>query len=229
MKVKYVCLFDVTKFPFDSQNCSIIMKINQLKNKRMTLIQNKDVIYNGKTVVDQFSIGKMQSMVRNTDESTEFIILIKMDRIFTTQFLNTFFPTFILWLFGYSTLFIDPAGDGFNNRFMGAGTALLVIATLLNAIKIDLPKTAYMKFIDVWFLWHMVSIFAIIAFHIVLDRIRKHIATDQVVSLTKEYDNLGSHNDEIMKPIHKINTAATFIFPTLSALFYGIYFYIKIN
>ena len=229
MKVKYVCPFDVTKFPFDSQNCSIIMKIDQLKNKRMTLIQGKDVIYNGKTVVDQFSIAKMQSMVRNTDESNEFIILIKMDRIFTTQFLNTFFPTFILWLFGYSTLFIAPAGDGFNNRFMGAGTALLVIATLLNAIKIDLPKTAYMKFIDVWFLWHMVSIFAIIVFHIILDRIRIHILTDQVVSLTKECDDSWSHNDKRMKPIHKMNTAAAVIFPTLSALFYGIYFYIKID
>ena len=75
----------------------------------------------------------------------------------------------------------------------------------------------------------MVSIFAIIVFHIILDRIRKHILTDQVVTLSKEYDDLGSHNDERMKPIHKINTAAAFIFPTLSALFYGIYFYMKID
>merc|ERR1712077_38920 len=96
-----------------------------------------------------------------------------MSRIFINQLLVNFIPTFLLWSFGYSTLFIDIENS--SDRFMGAGTALLVIATLLNAINADMPKTSYLKLIDVWFLWHIFNTFAIIASHIVLDRMRKQL------------------------------------------------------
>ena len=100
-----------------------------------------------------------------------------MSRMFTHQLTITFVPTFILWLFGYITLFIEPHGEGFSDRFIGAGTALLVIATLLNAINSDLPKTSYMKYIDFWFVWHVISIFSMIAYHIVLNRCRQYFET----------------------------------------------------
>ena len=52
---------------------------------------------------------------------------------------------------------------------MGAATALLVIVTLLNAINGDLPQTSYMKFMDIWFMWHILNIFAMIIHHIIID------------------------------------------------------------
>ena len=89
------------------------------------------------------------------------------------QMLNTFLPILLLWALGYSTLFIGTRN--FSDRFMGTVTALLVLVSLLSSVNEDLPKTSYMKLIDLWFLWHITSLLVIIIFHIILDRMRKRL------------------------------------------------------
>ena len=160
------------------------------------------------------------------------MVIISMSRIPTNQFLNTFFPTVILWLFGYSTLFIEPNENGFDNRFMGSGTSLLVIATLINAVKSDLPKTAYTKFIDIWFLWHVLSVFTIIIYHIVLDRIRKNLEgknenEDEVFEY--QQDDKYALDAQISTKVKRINNALSILFPTLNGIFYIVYFYLKLT
>ena len=189
------------------------------------------VLYSGEAIIDQYAIGKISSFVTSINDSARFNIVMPMKRIPTNQFLSTFFPSVILWLFGYSTLFIEPTEQGFENRFMGSGTALLVIATLINAVKSDLPKTSYMKFIDIWFLWHVVSVFAIIVYHIVLERMRSYLekateAENQVLHF-KEDDTayckiLG------VKSINNINKAMIYVFPILTVSFYVVYFCVKL-
>lgn len=163
MIAKYNCEFDSKKFPFDEHDCSIILRMDRRKDEPIVFSNDGAILYDGKNVVGQFLIGKMSTEVRNTNESTRNILTIHMIRLYANQITITFVPTLVLWLFGYITLFIEPNEDGFSDRFVGAGTALLVIVTLLNAIHADLPKTSYMKYIDVWFLWHVISVFLMIA------------------------------------------------------------------
>jgi len=227
MKITHHCIFRVKTFPFDKQHCYLPMMIKQRKNKPITFLNSTSVYYNNAPIIGQFSIGKMLAKIDNTNQSTKYIVIIPMTRIFTNQLLTTFIPTFILWLFGYATLFIVPDEDGFANRFMGAGTALLVIATLLNAINADLPKTSYMKYIDLWFVWHVVSIFAMIVYHIILDRIRTHYeskADDKVVSF-KITDDIASLDKNGWKRVNRINDILSIVFPTINGVFYAIYFY----
>ena len=155
-----------------------------------------------------------------------------MSRIATNQFLNTFCPTVILWSFVYSTLFINPNENGFNNRFMGSGTALLVIAFLINTAKGDLPKTAYMKLIDIWFLWHILSSLMIIIYHIVLDRIRENLENhtrmgDDVVEYQEDGGNALAIKNK--KRIRNINNVLAVLFPTLNCIFYIVYFNTCLN
>ena len=154
-----------------------------------------------------------------------------MSRNPINQFLNTFFPTVILWSFGYSTLFIHPDENGFNNRFMGSGTALLVISTLINAVKSDLPKTSYTKFIDIWFLWHVLSVFIIIVYHIVLDRIRKNLDDQKRMEDDvdeHEVDNGNATIGSISIKIEQINKGIIILFPSLNGIFYIVYFYLNL-
>ena len=128
-------------------------------------------------------------------------------------------------------LSIEPNENGFDNRFMGSGTSLLVIATLINAVKSDLPKTSYTKFIDVWFLWHVISVFIIIVYHIILDRIRRHLENkgeheDAVVALEKDdKKTLQSANNKMIK---NINKPLIILFPTLNGIFYVVYLCLKL-
>ena len=155
-----------------------------------------------------------------------------MSRLSMNQIINTFFPTLILWFFGYSTLFIDPGEHNFNNRFMGAGTSLLVVVTLLNAVKGDLPKTAYIKLIDIWFLWHVVSILTIIVYHIILHRIRMHLIPQTNVDadyFDEQHNDVGDLTEVSKNKIRNINNALTLSYPILHLLFYMCYIYIKLN
>ena len=232
MKTKYGCTFDVRRFPLDVHKCRLIMKINQRKHYKTRFIDNGNIKYIGDTIIDQFRFGQIHSEVLNSNESTKLIVIMSMSRIPINQFLNTFFPTVILWLFGYSTLFIEPNENGFDNRFMGSGTSLLVIATLINAVKSDLPKTAYTKFIDIWFLWHVLSVFTIIIYHIVLDRIRKNLeGKNENVDEVFEYqqDNKYALDAQISTKVKRINKALSIFFPTLNGIFYIVYFYLKLT
>ena len=217
MKINYNCLFNVQKFPFDGQNCYFIMKIIRSRETTISFVDDGYILYDGSSIVDQFTIGKMNSEIKNTNESTKYIIVIPMNRIFTNQLLTTFIPTCILWLFGYATLFIDTENP--SDRFMGAGTALLVTATLLNAISGDLPKTSYMKFIDLWFVWHVVSIFAMIIYHIILNSTRKYFEKSITDSLPFQATRYATS-----RKVTKINNIFIIVFPILNSLFYGIYF-----
>ena len=153
-----------------------------------------------------------------------------MIRIFYNQLLSTFVPTFLLWLFGYSTLFINIENS--SDRFMGAATALLVVATLLNVINQDLPQTSYMKLLDIWFMWHMLNIFAIITHHIIIDRMRKRfesVCNDEVrLVQPDDNENLGKKDDGSNR-ISGINQTVIMVLPLLNGIFYGIYFYFTLN
>ena len=209
MKAKYNCEFDSKKFPFDEHNCDIILRLEQTKNKRIHFMDDGQVLYDGKSIVGQFLIGQMSTEVKSTNDSSRNLVAIHVIRIYANQITVTFVPTLVLWLFGYSTLFIEPNEDGFSDRFIGAGTALLVIVTLLNAINIDLPKTSYMKYIDLWFMWHLISVFLMIAYHIVLNRLRSYFNTKNINK---------------WKMISRINSILIFAFPFVNGIFYAIYF-----
>jgi hypothetical protein len=246
MKIKYNCIFDVKKFPFDTENCSVIMKVdqrNEIKGPKETISFADEgyVIYNGPSNVGQFLIGQMSSEVKNTNNATRYIVIIPFNRLFTNQLLTTFVPTLILWLFGYSTLFIDI--DDTTDRFMGAGTALLVLTTLLNAVTRDLPNTSYMKYVDVWFLWHLISTFAMIAYHICLGRLQKYgkYVNDNQVSPAESIDleddeklptkmkqkvTKTCYNTSGIKHINKIFVVAV---PILNTIFYVMYFYLTLH
>ena len=159
-----------------------------------------------------------------------YIIIIPFKRIYTNQVLTAFIPTLILWLYGYSTLYIDP--DRHIDRFMGAGTALLVVATLRSAINSDLPKTSYMKYIDLWLVWHVISIFLMISYHIFLGRVQKYYQTrhmDEVEGKEDEEEGKKRVKMTDKEKITRIDNNFIITFPLLNSLFYGVYFYVTLT
>lgn len=229
-KIQYNCIFHVKKFPFDEEECQFLMLIRQHKGTALQFVADEATVYNGPSIVHQFLVGPIHSWINNTDRDTKLTFVIPLTRIFTNQLLATFIPTFLLWLFGYSTLFISIENS--SDRFMGAGTVLLVITMLLNAINDDLPKTSYIKLMDIWFMWHILNIFAIITYHVVIDRMRKHLEKvdeDTVRQFQAADDENAVERNNATDKINWINQIVTIVFPFLNGTFYGIYFYLTLN
>ena len=114
---------------------------------------------------------------------------------------------------------------------MGASTALLVTVTLRNAINSELPKTSYMKYVDLWFVWHVMSIFFIICCHISFGRIlkcfKKPRKIDDSPYLTK--DDIEAAKVEVSAKTTKIDRISVILFFGINMIFYAIYTYVTLS
>ena len=196
----------------------------------LAFVDDGPIVYNGPKIVDQFAIGLMTTMINTTQQNSKLTVAIPLRRISTNQLLKTFIPTMILCALGYSTMFVDIKRPG--DRFMGAVTMMLVLATWITVINADLPKTSYVKLIDVWFVWQIVVTFIIIIYHIFLDRLRiKSIRTNIIKvgpceQLNVENSNGAQTEEHTAK---KINIIVIVFISIINCVFYGTYFFLALQ
>ena len=116
---------------------------------------------------------------------------------------------------------------------MGAGTVLFVRTMLLNGINDNLPKTSYMKLLDLWFVWHILNIFAVITYHIAIDRMHRYFVKLDEDSTSKLFCALDDETSVNVRnattKINRINQISLIVFPFLNDIFYGIYFNCTLN
>ena len=253
MKLKYRCEFFLLYFPFDDTNCDFYLSIRTVGNNSIRLTNDENsVIYNGPSVLHEFEIINFWSETSHSDTKTSFIYSFEFQRLFVQHLMTTFFQSFLLWVLAYITLFINE--EDFSNRFMGAVTSLLVLAALLSSLGDLLPKTAYIKFVDLWFNWFIVNIFFIILIHVLIDY--KSQAQNSKVSppMDKEQQEIYEqvHNEKVkqVRPqtplfnkLHletqvktpknigvQLNNICKIVIPALTGLFISFYFtYIVIH
>ena len=246
IKVTFNCKFDVYQFPFDDQDCGLIFKMNRYKQIKFSFVEDEPVKY-GVHQVDQYSIDLMTGKVSNDENDIKYELRIRFKRNPINQIVKVFIPTLLLFGLALSTLFIDM--EHFNERFMGAATMILILATWMTYISSDLPKTSYIKLIDVWFVWHISISFAIILCHIVIDKIKLTFlgSSDTEVEAFKQEESDVSRRTSIAGPIANVvqlklkgvkigmrsvfsqgglkttNTALLIMFTVSSCIFYSIY------
>ena len=257
-KVSFKCIFDLYQFPFDQETCEFPIKMRRTEKLTNILVEDypQPIIYNGPNITHQFKIWDFKSFSNYTGDGTNFTFTLELKRNYMHQIFATFFPTFLLWLLTYATLFIDI--DDFDNRFQGSTTTMLVLAALLNSITSSLPKTSYLKLIDIWFFWHTLAIFSLIIFHIILAKIGKNISyrvykedkpviqngfedlpieqkdpldDNTEVSNGSNHDIKNSDNTCLDKTLLRIylNRTVIITLPLFSIIFYANYFYFTIR
>ena len=178
-RILYRCTFDLRHFPFDTQTCIFTMKMEYDKFSITSFKKDQPaIIYLGPDVVKEFKVLELLANTSLTEKYTYFHFTIALKRQYADQLIGSFFPTILLWLLAYFTLFIKV--DDFNERIMVSITILLVLAALLTSIKHDIPSTAHFKFIDLWFLWYTTFIFSISLFHIFIHRISDDIVFNRI-------------------------------------------------
>ena len=84
-----------------------------------------------------------------------------------------------------------------------------------------------MKLIDIWFLWHNISILTIILYHIVLNKLQMYLETleDNDVAPFEAVGRIQLTKLEWMVALGRGNDIMIMAFPFLNALFYAIYFH----
>ena len=222
-KLKYRCDFFVKLFPFDNSTCDFILSIARIGNNSIKM-KNDDlsVLYDGPLTLNEFEITGHTSSTFHTDRKTSFVYTFHFHRLYVQHILTTFFQTFLLLFLAYITLFIDI--DDFSNRFMGSVTSLLVLAALIASIGENLPKTAYFKYIDLWFNWFIINIFMIIVIHVVVDHLYKQ---NSKVHPKSPVSDPTLENWNISEKEKSVNSACKVIIPFLTLIFMFVYFFMS--
>ena len=115
------------------------------------------LIFNGSKTLSQFNIIKTAFNL-NTDNS-RLHVDIKLKRIISYHLTNTYLPTITLLIIAEVTLQFDHS-----KTELAAGlslTIMLVMYTMYQSISESLVKTAYLKMIDYWLLFCLLTPFVI--------------------------------------------------------------------
>ena len=115
------------------------------------------------------------------------------------------------------------------DRITGSVTALLVLTTWISVVNGFLPETSYVKLVDIWLVWHLVTTFLVVIFHILSGKWKKNWMESTINKTLPFDDNNTTNADDILLKINKINNTAVLSLTIMNSLFYAVYFSISLR
>ncbi|KAK7070302.1 hypothetical protein SK128_013581 [Halocaridina rubra] len=104
-------------------------------------------------------------------QNSRMDIVITLRRRPEYHIFSTYFPVTLLHMIGTGTLYIDL--NDFQDRGTMSLTALLVLIAFYSDTMNSLPKTSYLKLIDVWYIFSIGYLSLIIGIHLLTNRVAK--------------------------------------------------------
>ncbi|XP_070001308.1 glutamate-gated chloride channel [Penaeus vannamei] len=164
----FSCNFYLFSYPFDTQMCSVLIELDSADTSVVNFI-NDSVIYSGLMTLPKYDITEIISQLAKKSDYAVTKVKFALERRWSLLVLTIFIPTILLLGIGYVTLFIRLAE--FDVRTVMTLTTLLVLYTLFNQVSSDLPDTAYIKMIDMWFFFCIFLIFAVNILHVLVEHL----------------------------------------------------------
>ncbi|XP_068202995.1 uncharacterized protein [Palaemon carinicauda] len=229
------CYFFLLYYPFDTQTCQIIIKMASA-DMNVILLENASVVYNGLSELPKYEVQDIEIEVKPRAGYGIMEVTFALQRRYSLLVLTVFLPTFLLLGIGYGTLFIKL--KDFDTRTMMTLTTLLVLYTMFDQVSNDLPDTAYIKMVDLWFFFCTFVIFSIILLHIGVERLpagledeeelwtkRDRVSPASTAFVSGKMNRDGSRLK--WSGIRVLSFFRTFVYPTIILLF-GISFWVVI-
>lgn len=167
----------------------------------------------------------MQFQIKETN-SYVLQVEIEFQNQYTFYITNVIVPTLLMAIICYLTFFFRL--NDFQNRIVISLTSMLVLATLFTQMNQSIPKTAYFKLIDGWFMSLIVLDFLVVVIHTIIENLCgmrtpsvnksvKHSSIQVAWSPHVQCDTKG------LIVAQKVNVASQIMFPFLIALMCSIF------
>jgi hypothetical protein len=164
------CDFQLQLYPFDSQKCFVDISTKKLDLYSVVIYPFK-LEMSGPTVLTQFIITSQSfDFANTTNHSAGLRVTIVLKRRIVNELLTSFLPTFLILIIVYATNYFK---DFFFEAIVTVNlTSLLVLTTLFISVSGSLPKTAYVKMIDIWLIFAQLIPFVEVLLHTYMDTLR---------------------------------------------------------
>ena len=166
---EFICIFNMRWYPFDTQKCSIVFVVDE-KSKDFVDIQIEKLNFFGPKELTQYFVKKESSMNIENNGRKSIVVEIVLGRRLLSLILTIFAPTIILNLVGHLSNFFKEFF--FEATISVNVTVMLVLTTMFLSVSNNLPKTSYIKMIDVWLLVSLIKPFLDILLQTYIDHLR---------------------------------------------------------
>ncbi|XP_064111553.1 glycine receptor subunit alpha-4-like [Macrobrachium nipponense] len=178
----FVCTFDVFYYPFDDQQCSILVQFSSVSKELVAFTTNgSSTAYSQSSQLPIYTVSDFFASVPSNDTRLSMVqVGFKLTRRYTLIVLSIYLPSLMLLAIGYTTLYVEL--QLLEVRLQVALTTLLVLYTFFSQTSSSLPQTAYVKQIDMWFFFCTIFLFIIIVIHVFVDK----LDNNKVVAISTE-------------------------------------------
>ncbi|XP_068218016.1 uncharacterized protein [Palaemon carinicauda] len=156
------CRFDLQYFPFDEQNCSLVLHIVNVEGYSVYYNSTYQVVKEEDAALTHYLLKDIRLNIRNN--TNVFIMSVTLYQKAEYYIWAIYLPTLLMGFIGYCTLFLPV--EFFSERGGISLTTLLVLISLYADSSDNFPKTMYLKLVEVWFVFLIVYISAIITLHL---------------------------------------------------------------
>ena len=156
-------------YPFDQQTCNMEHVFDGVLDNYADLLSG-NLSFTGKKELTQYFVKEYKIQQDAIKMKRAVVIKVTLGRRILGIFLTVYFPTILLNVIGYATNFFK---DFFFEAVITVNlTSMLVLSTMFISISNGLPKTSYMKMVDVWLLFNLLYPFLTVLLHTYMDTLR---------------------------------------------------------
>ena len=158
-------------YPIDTQLCFMNFSATEDINKFITILENGHQNL-GPTELTQYFIRSTATFkVIRTSGLQTIVFKISLGRRLLGTFLTIFLPTVLLNVIGHSANYFKAFF--FEATISVNLTVMLVLTTMFISVSQNLPKTSYIKMIDVWLIFNLIVPFVEVLLHTYKDALRE--------------------------------------------------------
>ena len=189
---RFICEYDMSWYPFDTQTCHMDFKLEENMNNFLQLVTGSQK-YLGPRELTQYFVKSCNITYYESRQAKGVRISVTLGRRLLGTFLTVYFPTILLNVINHCTNFFK---DFFFEAVVTVNlTSMLVLVTMFISVSNNLPKTSYIKMMDIWLIFNLLFPFLEVLVHTYMDHLRDDENRDinhhgsTIRLLHKEIDN----------------------------------------
>ena len=167
--VEFLCDYKMNWYPFDTQTCFMEFRLKGEMDSFIDLIPGSND-YLGPKELTQYFVKRSDISTYQRQGKRGVRVSLTLGRRLLGVFLTIYFPTVLLNLIGHITNFFKAF---FFEAVVTVNlTCMLVLTTMFINVSNNLPKTSYIKMMDVWLIFNLLLPFMEVLLHTYMDYLR---------------------------------------------------------
>ncbi|XP_066983228.1 uncharacterized protein [Macrobrachium rosenbergii] len=226
------CQFNLEAFPFDTQICTMVTMLSGVTKEYVMLEPHgRGVHFLGVRRGLEYQLESEVMIRKNDGNYSGLAVKLTFYSLSTFYVFSTYLPTLIIVIIVYSILFYPLTA--FEERINVGLTGLLVEATLFSQVSSSIPRTAYLKLVDVWFVYCVISLFAVCVVIVVIQYLLTEVGD---IKAKKSANNglmrMNKFDQAVLNRMRavRVNYICRIVYPIVSAVFlvaYAVFGYKK--